>query len=46
MPVVSQILGHSSIGITVDAYGHVRVDDSVLDAAERAYTAWSARSSS
>lgn len=41
MPVVSRILGHSSIGITVDTYGHVVMDDQVKNAMDQALTAWS-----
>ena len=38
MPVVSRILGHSSIQITVDTYGHVTVDPSVREQVDRALT--------
>jgi integrase len=41
MPMVSSILGHSSIGITVDTYGHVVVDDQVRAVVEKALAAWS-----
>ena len=41
MPVVSRILGHSGVGITVDTYGHVVVDDDVKDAMAKALATWS-----
>ena len=40
MPVVSRILGQSSIGITVDTYGHVVMDDQVKDAMDKVLRAW------
>ena len=41
MPVVSRILGHSSIGITVDTYGHMVMDDQVREAMDKALAGWS-----
>lgn len=38
MPVVSRILGHSTIAMTVDTYGHVVVDQQVWDAVDRAFS--------
>jgi integrase len=35
MATVSRAIGHSSIAMTVDTYGHVRPDQSVADALER-----------
>ena len=35
MPVVSRMLGHSSIGITVDTYGHLVMDGTTRDAVDR-----------
>lgn len=43
MPVVSRMLGHSSIGITVDTYYHLVMDATTRDAADRALTAFAAR---
>ena len=40
MPVVSRILGHSSIQITVDTYGHVTVDPALHDQVHRALSAF------
>lgn len=40
MPVVSNILGHSSINITVDTYGHVHVDKQVQQEVEGAFAAF------
>jgi integrase len=40
MPVVSKILGHSSIQITVDTYGHVTVDPALHDQVHRALSAF------
>jgi site-specific recombinase XerD len=36
MPVVSRILGHSSIQITVDTYGHLTIDSALHDQVDRA----------
>ena len=38
--VVSKLIGHSSIGITADTYGHIRVDDGVRDAVGAAMAAF------
>ncbi len=40
MPVVSRILGHSSIQITVDTYGHVTVDPALHEQVHRALSAF------
>ena len=40
MPVVSRILGHSSIQITVDTYGHVTLDPALHDQVHRALSAF------
>jgi len=39
LAVVSRILGHASIGITMDTYGHVRMDDDVRAAMDTALNA-------
>ena len=43
MPVVSRMLGHSSIGITVDTYGHLVMDMTTRDAVDRALAGFAAR---
>lgn len=43
MPVVSRMLGHSSIGITVDTYGHLVMDASTADVIGRALDGFAAR---
>ena len=40
MPVVSRILGHSGIQITVDTYGHVTVDSTLHDQVHRTLSAF------
>lgn len=40
MPVVSKILGHSSIQITVDTYRHMTVDPALHDQVHRALSAF------
>ena len=45
MPVVSRMLGHSSIGITVDTYGHLVMDATTADVIGRALDGFAARGS-
>ena len=40
MPLISRILGHSSIQITVDTYGHVTLDPAVHSLVDRALTSF------
>ena len=40
MPLISRILGHSSIQVTVDTYGHLTLDPAVHALVDQALTSF------